>query len=182
MQSDFFTASAGSPAPSTLENNILTVTNSTIDSSSFGAAMNASGDVVGNHVEIANTTLKESSGSNLFVYGGLHVGYGGLDGRIAGNVIRLENVTLDLKENQTAFFIAGQISASEGGVLTEDTRYCPFAQAWRDLGLEKEGGIYCGIDVALNEAYMGKIKFERPAIFSDGPDAPCKMVVTKLSD
>lgn len=70
----------------------------------------------------------------------------------------------------------------EGGVLTEDTRYCPFAQAWRDLGLEKEGGIYCGIDVALNEAYMGKIKFERPAIFSDGPDAPCKMVVTKLSD
>ena len=120
VQSDFFTASAGSPAPSTLENNILTVTNSTIDSSSFGAAMNASGDVVGNHVEIANTTLKESSGSNLFVYGGLHVGYGGLDGRIAGNVIRLENVTLDLKENQTAFFIAGQLSASEGCELTDN--------------------------------------------------------------
>ncbi len=120
VQSDFFTATAGSPAPSTLAKNLLTISNSTIDSPSFGAAMNASGDVVGNHVEIANTTLKESSGSNLFVYGGLHVGYGGLDGRIAGNVIRLENVTLDLKENQTAFFIAGQISASEGGVLTEN--------------------------------------------------------------
>ena len=70
----------------------------------------------------------------------------------------------------------------ENGVLTEDTRYCPLAAAWRALGLEKEGGIYCGIDIAMNQAYMGSIKFERPAIFSDGPDAPCKMVVTKLPD
>lgn len=147
VQSDFFTASAGSPAPSTLENNILTVTNSTIDSSSFGAAMNASGDVVGNHVEIANTTLKESSGSNLFVYGGLHVGYGGLDGRIAGNVIRLENVTLDLKENQTAFFIAGQLSASEGCELTDNAVEIVGDGSWderlskaRFVGAQRFGG------------------------------------------
>ena len=107
VQVDLFAATAGSAAPSTLANNFLSVNNSSIDSSSFGAAMNASGDVIGNRVEISNTTLRRDSGSNIFVYGGLHVGYGGLDGRIAGNVIRLENVTLDLKENQTAFFIAG---------------------------------------------------------------------------
>lgn len=120
VQVDLFAATAGSAAPSTLANNFLSVNNSSIDSSSFGAAMNASGDVIGNLVEISNTTLRRDSGSNIFVYGGLHVGYGGLDGRIAGNVIRLENVTLDLKENQTAFFIAGQLSASEGCELTDN--------------------------------------------------------------
>ena len=120
VQVDLFAATAGSAAPSTLANNFLSVNNSSIDSSSFGAAMNASGDVIGNRVEISNTTLRRDSGSNIFVYGGLHVGYGGLDGRIAGNVIRLENVTLDLKENQTAFFIAGQLSASEGCELTDN--------------------------------------------------------------
>ncbi len=120
VQVDLFAATAGAAAPSTLANNFLSVNNSSIDSSSFGAAMNASGDVIGNRVEISNTTLRRDSGSNIFVYGGLHVGYGGLDGRIAGNVIRLENVTLDLKENQTAFFIAGQLSASEGCELTDN--------------------------------------------------------------
>ena len=178
VQSDFFTASAGSPAPSTLENNILTVTNSTIDSSSFGAAMNASGDVVGNHVEIANTTLKESSGSNLFVYGGLHVGYGGLDGRIAGNVIRLENVTLDLKENQTAFFIAGQISASEGGVLTENAVEIVGDGTWdkslskaRFVGAQRFGGTaQDGIRV-LRETGASTVMYARgalknPAVFA----------------
>ena len=80
VQVDLFAATAGSAAPSTLANNFLSVNNSSIDSSSFGAAMNASGDVIGNRVEISNTTLRRDSGSNIFVYGGLHVGYGGLDG------------------------------------------------------------------------------------------------------
>ena len=120
VQSDFFTATAGSPAPSTLAKNLLTITNSTIDSPSFGAAMNASGDVVGNRVEISGTTLKGDTGSNIFVYGGLHQGYGGLDGRITGNVIRLKDVTLDLEDNQTVFFIASQLSASEGCELTDN--------------------------------------------------------------
>lgn len=70
----------------------------------------------------------------------------------------------------------------QGDRLTEDTRYCPLAAAWRDLGLEKEGEIYCGIDLAIHQAFFGNIKFERPAIFSDGPDAPCQMVVTKLPE
>jgi len=70
----------------------------------------------------------------------------------------------------------------DGDVLTEDTRYCPMASAWRALGLEKEGAIYCGVDVAIHEAYCGKIRFERPAIFLDGPEAPCKMVVTRIPE
>lgn len=120
VQSDFFTATAGSPAPSTLAKNLLTISNSTIDSPSFGAAMNASGDVVENRVEITNTTLTKSSDGNVFVYGGLHQGQGGLDGRITGNVIRLKDVTLDLEDNQTVFFIASQLSASEGCELTDN--------------------------------------------------------------
>lgn len=120
VQSDFFTATAGSPAPSTLAKNLLTITNSTIDSPSFGAAMNASGDIVENRVEITNTTLTKSSDGNVFVYGGLHQGQGGLDGRITGNVIRLKDVTLDLEDNQTVFFIASQLSASEGCELTDN--------------------------------------------------------------
>lgn len=70
----------------------------------------------------------------------------------------------------------------EGDVLIETTRYCPFADAWRELGLEKVGQLYCGIDFAMNEAYMGKIEFERPYIFSDGEDAPCKMIVKKVKN
>lgn len=120
VQVDLFAASAGSAAPSTLADNLLFITDSSIDSSSLGAAMNPSGDVVGNRVDIRNSTLRSSSGGNIFVYGGLHQGYGGLDGKIAGNYIRLEDVTLDLTDRQAAFFIAGQISASEGGVLTNN--------------------------------------------------------------
>lgn len=66
-----------------------------------------------------------------------------------------------------------------GDTLTEVTRYCPFAAGWRELGLEKCGEIYCKVDIAINEGFMGKIDFERPYIFSDGPNAPCKMIVTK---
>lgn len=130
VQVDLFAASAGSAAPSTLADNLLFITNSSIDSSSLGAAMNPSGDVVGNRVDIRNSTLRSSSGGNIFVYGGLHQGYGGLDGKIAGNYIRLEDVTLDLTDRQAAFFIAGQISASEGGVLTNNVVELAGDGAW----------------------------------------------------
>ena len=130
VQVDLFAASAGSAAPSTLADNLLFITDSSIDSSSLGAAMNPSGDVVGNRVDIRNSTLRSSSGGNIFVYGGLHQGYGGLDGKIAGNFIRLEDVTLDLTDRQAAFFIAGQISASEGGVLTNNVVELAGDGAW----------------------------------------------------
>ena len=138
VQVDLFAASAGSAAPSTLADNLLFITDSSIDSSSLGAAMNPSGDVVGNRVDIRNSTLRSSSGGNIFVYGGLHQGYGGLDGKIAGNYIRLEDVTLDLTDRQAAFFIAGQISSNspETALGTSDSlrpgSWAPGASAGRD--------------------------------------------------
>ena len=65
------------------------------------------------------------------------------------------------------------------GQLREVTRVCPYSTAFREVGLEKAGSLYCQeIDVALNEALFGKIGFQRPRIFTDGPDAPCEMIVT----
>ena len=126
VQTDLFTASAGSAAPSTLAENRLVISDSTIDTTSLGAAMNPSGDIAGNRVEIANAVLKNSEGYNLYVYGGLHQDKGQSGDAITRNVIRLENVTIDLADNRAAFFIAGQISDSgkspdtEGAVLTKN--------------------------------------------------------------
>lgn len=64
--------------------------------------------------------------------------------------------------------------------LVEYTRSCPFAKAFRETGLENAGKLYCQeIDIALNEAIFGDIIFARPRLFSDGPDSPCEMVITK---
>jgi len=66
-----------------------------------------------------------------------------------------------------------------GNVLKEVNRVCPFSTAFREIGLEKAGSLYCQeIDIALNEAFFGKIDFQRPRIFTDGADAPCEMIVT----
>ncbi len=67
-----------------------------------------------------------------------------------------------------------------GNTLREVTRVCPFSTGFREIGLEKAGSLYCQeIDVALNEAFFGPIGFRRPRLFTDGPDAPCEMIVTK---
>ena len=72
-------------------------------------------------------------------------------------------------------------SFAEGPVLREINRKCPFAAAFRKLGMEKVGKLYCEeIDVALNEAFFGKIEFSRPRLFDEGPDAPCEMIVKIL--
>jgi len=67
----------------------------------------------------------------------------------------------------------------EGGKLCEYTRYCPFADTWRELGMEKLGSLYCGVDEALCEGYFGEdFSFARPGgIFSDRADAPCTMEI-----
>lgn len=68
-----------------------------------------------------------------------------------------------------------------GNVLREINRVCPYSTAFRALKLEHVGRLYCEeIDLALNEAFFGNIKFERPQLFTDAPDAPCEMIVTKL--
>ena len=71
----------------------------------------------------------------------------------------------------------------EGNTLREINRVCPFSTAFREIGLENAGKLYCEeIDIALNEAFFGKIDFKRPALFTDGPCAPCEMIVTCLED
>lgn len=68
-----------------------------------------------------------------------------------------------------------------GNELKEINRVCPFSKAFREIGLQEVGKLYCEeIDIALNEAYFGKIEFTRPAIFTDGPDAACEMIVKIL--
>lgn len=72
-------------------------------------------------------------------------------------------------------------SQVQGNTFTEVTRRCPFSTAFRETGLEEAGRLYCDeIDIALNEAVFGRICFDRPKLFTDGPDAPCEMTVTKL--
>lgn len=73
-------------------------------------------------------------------------------------------------------------SSVDGDTLVEVNRACPFATAFREIGLEHRGRLYCDvIDVAMNETFFGKIDFKRTSIFSDGPTAHCDMIVTKLS-
>lgn len=75
------------------------------------------------------------------------------------------------------------VSEINGSTLREVNTVCPFATAFREIGLERAGRLYCEeIDLALNQTLFGDIAFERPGIFSDGPNAPCEMVVTKLSN
>lgn len=63
--------------------------------------------------------------------------------------------------------------------LKEVTHICPFSTAFREIGLEKVGSLYCNeIDIALNETFFGDIIFERPRLFCDSPDAPCEMIIT----
>lgn len=70
----------------------------------------------------------------------------------------------------------------EGNVLRELTRVCPFSTAFREMGMERQGRLYCSeIDLALNETFFGDIDFERPRLFVDGPDAPCEMIVRRNS-
>lgn len=72
-------------------------------------------------------------------------------------------------------------STITGNQLREVNRVCPFSNAFREVGLEKAGSLYCQeIDLALNEAFFGKITLERPSLFTDAPDAPCEMIVTKV--
>jgi hypothetical protein len=85
----------------------------------------------------------------------------------------------------------------EGNTLREINRVCPFSTAFREIGLENAGKLYCEeIDIALNEAFFGKIDFKRfreiadegwtsrksNSLFTDGPCAPCEMIVTCLED
>lgn len=71
-------------------------------------------------------------------------------------------------------------SEIKGNTLREINTICPFSTAFREIGLEEVGKLYCQeIDLAINQTLFGAITFERPRIFSDSKDSPCEMVVTK---
>lgn len=97
----------------------------------------------------------------------------------AGEEINFENFEkyYDLPHNN-GWDGESTINADE---LFEVTKYCPYAAAWKELGLEKVGALYCEQDVAMLKAYMKNIKFDRPSIFTDGENASCKMSVKNLN-
>lgn len=61
--------------------------------------------------------------------------------------------------------------------LREVTRYCPYADAWKELGGEELGYIYCEQDIAMAKAYNDKVEFERPSNLMDGENALCEMIL-----
>lgn len=64
--------------------------------------------------------------------------------------------------------------------LHEITYACPFSTAFREIGLEYAGSLYCKeIDIALNEAFFGDIDFARPQIFNTNDKGICEMIVTR---
>lgn len=63
--------------------------------------------------------------------------------------------------------------------LKEYTRYCPYSQAWKELGLEKVGSLYCEQDEAMIKGYMDNVEFIRPTLFNQNKDSHCEMILNK---
>lgn len=95
----------------------------------------------------------------------------------AGEELNFENFEkfYDIPENN------GWDADSEikGDTLTEYTRYCPYAKAWKELGLENIGSLYCAQDESMMTGYMGNIEFIRGKLFNDNEEGHCKMIVNK---
>lgn len=66
--------------------------------------------------------------------------------------------------------------------LRECTNYCPYAKAWKELGLEDVGSLYCIQDEAMIRGYMEDVEFIRPKLFNDNNDnkeGQCEMIIIK---
>ena len=57
-----------------------------------------------------------------------------------------------------------------GYILEEHTAYCPYSKAWRELGLEDIGSLYCIQDEAMIRGYTSGIEFRRSKIFNDNKE------------
>lgn len=64
--------------------------------------------------------------------------------------------------------------------LKEYTRYCPYSKAWKDLGLEDIGSLYCAQDEAMIAGYMNDAEFIRSKLFNDNEEGHCEMIVNKI--
>lgn len=62
-------------------------------------------------------------------------------------------------------------------VLIEQTRYCPYAKAWKELGLENVGKLYCYQDEAVVAGFFDSASFKHTKIFSDNEDGHCESVI-----
>lgn len=63
--------------------------------------------------------------------------------------------------------------------LEEHTTYCPYSKAWRELGLEDIGSLYCIQDEAMIRGYTSGIEFKRSKIFNDNREGHCEMTIIK---
>jgi hypothetical protein len=63
--------------------------------------------------------------------------------------------------------------------LRECTNYCPYAKAWKELGLEDVGSLYCIQDEAMIRGYMEDVEFIRPKLFNDNEESQCEMIIIK---
>jgi len=59
----------------------------------------------------------------------------------------------------------------------EITRYCTFAQVWKEFKGEDLGKIYCEQDFALAKAYNSNIECFRPHNIMDGGGANCELTM-----
>lgn len=63
--------------------------------------------------------------------------------------------------------------------LKEYTTYCPYSKAWRELGLEDVGSLYCIQDEAMIKGYLENVEFIRSKIFNNNEEGHCDSIIIK---
>lgn len=63
--------------------------------------------------------------------------------------------------------------------LKEYTKYCPYAKAWKDIGLAEVGSLYCIQDEAMIKGYLDNVEFIRGKLFIDNEEGHCEMEIIK---
>ena len=123
-----YAAEAADPNPSVLVRNRLSIENSSITTNGFAAAYNGSGDVLGNIVEVYDSTIQSpmfisdspDNSAHIYVFGGQLDGEEGISANVTGNIIRLKNVKLDITKNEAVFFTAGSIDYVNTGSISNN--------------------------------------------------------------
>lgn len=95
----------------------------------------------------------------------------------SGEELTLENFTKfsDMPDNN-AWDATTEITDDK---LVEYTRYCPYTKAWKELGLEDIGCLYCVLDESMIKAYDKDVNFERKKIFNTNKEGHCEMIISR---
>lgn len=64
-----------------------------------------------------------------------------------------------------------------GNVLKEYTRYCPYSKAWKEIGLENVGKLYCYQDEAMAAGFFDNATFAHTKLFVDNAAGHCESVI-----